>query len=220
MKVIVVGCGRFGAELAYRLFQSGHEVTVVDYSPASFAVLPSDFGGRLVDGEATSQDVLVRAGIETADALAVVTNSDALNLVVGRIAREVYHVPNVVARNYDPHAADLYELFGLQVVSAASWGAQRMEEILGQSSLRRVFSAGQGEVAVYEVTIPEAWHGKPLKQLVNSFCSVVAITRGGKARIPQPDQMLEAGDLLSISATAEGAMQLQKRLTGSSEEGN
>lgn len=217
MKVIVVGCGRFGAELAYRLFKSGHEVTVVDYSPDSFSVLPTDFGGRLVDGEATSQDVLVRAGIETADALAVVTNSDALNLVVGRIAREIYHVPSVVARNYDPQAAGLYELFGLQVVSAASWGAQRMEEILSQSSLRRVFSAGQGEVAVYEITIPESWHGKPLRQLVNSFCSVVALTRGGKAFIPQPDQLLESGDLLSISATGEGAVHLEQRLLESSE---
>jgi len=42
----------------------------------------------------------------------------------------VYHVPNVVVRNYDPRWQPLHEAFGLQVVSSASWGAQRMEELL------------------------------------------------------------------------------------------
>ena len=50
--------------------------------------------------------------------------------MVAHIAKAVYHVPNVVVRNYDPHWRALHETFGLHVVSSASWGAQRMEEML------------------------------------------------------------------------------------------
>ncbi len=62
MKVIVIGCGRLGAELAYNLFKRGHDVSVIDNVPASFNNLPADFQGRLNEGEALSQDVLHRAG--------------------------------------------------------------------------------------------------------------------------------------------------------------
>ena len=64
MKAIVVGCGRIGSQLAYSLYKSGHEVSVVDEEEASFENLPSDFQGRLHEGDAMNQDVLERAGCE------------------------------------------------------------------------------------------------------------------------------------------------------------
>ena len=130
MDVIVVGCGRVGSELAYRVYKKGHHVTVVDSNEASFRNLPADFRGRTVEGEALNQIVLRRAGIEKADGLAAVTNSDTLNVAVAHVARTVYKVPNVVARNYDASLRGLHEAFGLQVVSSTSWGAQRVEEML------------------------------------------------------------------------------------------
>ena len=74
--------------------------------------------------------MLHRAGIEQADGLAAVTSSDSVNAVVGHVARTVYRVPNVVTRNYDPRWRPLHEAFGLQMVSSATWGAQRLEELL------------------------------------------------------------------------------------------
>ena len=76
MQVIVVGCGRLGAELAHRLFKRGHDVTVIDQVVAAFDNLNPLFRGRTVEGEVLNQDVLHRAGIEHAEALAAVTNSD------------------------------------------------------------------------------------------------------------------------------------------------
>ena len=61
MNVIVIGCGRVGAELAYRLFQGGHSVVVVDEDERSFHNLPSDFRGRTVVGEVLNRNVLHRA---------------------------------------------------------------------------------------------------------------------------------------------------------------
>jgi trk system potassium uptake protein len=214
VNVIVVGCGRVGSELAYRLFQKGHQVTVVDASPSAFVNLPADFRGRSVEGEVLNQDVLHRAGIERANALAAVTNSDALNAVVGHLALSVFHVPNVVSRNYDPRRRGLHEAFGLQVVSSTSWGAQRIEEMLGGSALRTVFSAGNGEVEVYEFSVNEAWHGRALGELLpNCPCSVVALTRAGRASIPTPDTLLQVADIVHLSATQETIDALRQRLT-------
>jgi len=204
MKVIVVGCGRLGAELAHRLYKRGHQVSVIDNAPASFNSLPADFQGHLCEGDALNQDVLERAGITNADALAAVTNLDALNMVVGRVAAKVYNVPNVVARNYGPNCRSLFEMFGLQVVSSTSWGAQRIEEVISHSEVRSVFSAGNGEVEVYELRIPDAFHGRALSSLMTDEMIAVAVTRAGRAMMPFPDMVLQADDVLNVSATFEG----------------
>jgi len=212
MHVIVVGCGRVGAHLAGRLSARGHHVTVVDIAPAAFENLDTSFRGRTLEGDVLTPDLLRRAGIEQADALAAVTNSDTLNAVVGRIAREIYGVKSVVCRNYEPRYRPLYDTFNLQEVSSAVWGAQRIEEMLADVSLHTVFSAGDGEVEVYEVMIPRPWHGRLLRELLGDCGCLVALTRAGKASLPDADARLEYGDILHVSATLEGIEQLRRRL--------
>jgi trk system potassium uptake protein TrkA len=132
MNIIVIGCGRVGAEVAYALFRKGHKITVIDQDTSAFRNLPEDFRGLTMRGDVLTQDVLLRAGIENAQALAAVTPSDAVNTVLGHIARVVFKVPNVVVRNYDPRKRALHDAFGLQVVSPVTLGAQSIEEILSE----------------------------------------------------------------------------------------
>lgn len=213
MEIIVVGCGRVGSELAFRLFRKGHNVAVVDAVLASFHNLHPDFRGRTIEGEALNQGVLQRAGIESADGFAAVTSSDTLNVTAAHLARSIYNVPNVVARNYDPGKRPLYEAFDLQVVSSSSWGAQRIEELLYHREMRTVFSAGNGEVEIYEFTVPEKWAGQSLgKLLPERNCLPAALTRAGKALLPDDDVVLKPGDVVLVSATLEGINELRKRL--------
>lgn len=205
MKTIVVGCGRIGATLAYSLYKRGHDVSVVDDNPNSFNNLPADFQGRIHEGDALNQDVLLRAGIGSCDALASVTNNDALNAVVAHIAQSMYKVPNTIARNYDPHMRTLFEAFNIQVVSSTSWGAQRVEELMTDGDFKTVFSAGNGEVEVYELIISEEWNKRTLSDLIKcSTCKALAITRAGRAFLPEMDTVLQSGDVLSVAATFDG----------------
>ncbi len=213
MKVVIVGCGRMGAELAARLFQRGHEVSVIDVDEAAFTKLPPDFEGRLNEGEAINRDVLHRAGIERADTVAVVTDSDVLNAVVGHLARTYYNVPNVIVRNHDPRYRPILEAFGLQLVSAMSWGAQRVEELVYNTDIRAVFSAGNGEVEVYEVVIPEEWSGKTLGETITAeACCPISVTRAGRAILPSSNMVLETGDTVHVSATLEGVEALRAKM--------
>jgi trk system potassium uptake protein len=115
-----------------------------------------------LEGDPLNQDLLRRAGIEGSGGIALVTSSDSLNAVIAHVARTVYGISNVVVRNYEPQWRSMYEAFNLQVVSSSSWGAQRLEELLYNVEMRSVFSAGNGEVEIYEFTIPLAWDGKSL----------------------------------------------------------
>jgi len=214
MNIIVVGCGRVGAELAFRLFQRGHQVTVIDYLSTAFANLPPDFRGRTIQGEVLNQQVLHRAGIEKADGLAMVTSSDTVNAVVAHAAKMVYGISNIIVRNYDPRWRSLYEHFGVQVVSSSSWGAQRIEELLIEPKGHTVLSAGNGEVEIYEIVITSALQGKEIGELLqdNTECLAVSLTRAGKAIVPNAKTAVAAGDLVLMSATYDGITALRQAL--------
>ena len=219
MNFIVVGCGRVGAELAYHLFSGGHQVVVVDSRKEAFNRLHPDFRGRTLEGEGLAESVLERAGIREADGLAAVTNSDTLNAVVAHTAITFYSVPNVVARNYDPNLRSVIEAFGLQTVGSTYWGAQRVEELLMNPSQKAVYSAGNGEVEVYEMLIPENWNNRTLGELLDSLkqCYPVALSRAGRASLPEVGTKLQTGDLLNVSSTFEGIGALTKRLSNQAE---
>lgn len=213
MKTIVVGCGRIGAELAYRLYKRGHEVTVIDEREAAFQNLPDDFRGRTLEGDVLSEEMHHRSGMAQAQSLAAVTNVDALNAVVGHIARTVYQIPHVVIRNYNPRRRALCDAFELPVICSSTWGAQQMEELLTPTATRTMLTAGGGEVGIYEITINEKLHGHLLQDLLgDSAVLAVALTRADAAVLPTAETRLATGDRLLVSATPAGMATVQQRL--------
>ena len=213
--ILIVGCGRVGVELAHSISAKGHHVTVMDTNLQSFDRLGPGFSGRTVQGDALDQDSLKRAGIDQAHGLAAVTTSDSANIVAARIARDIFHVEHVVARVYDPTRAPIYEHMGLQTIASSSWGARRIEQLLLHPGLRSLVAAGNGEVQIYEVSVPEAWAGRDLGSVLPAGQALpVAVTRGGRALLPSLDFELHGSDLLQLSATAEGAATLRRLLTG------
>lgn len=220
MKVIIVGCGRLGSELAHLLYQHNNEVSIIDLEPSSFDILKPEFRGHLVEGDALSQDVLKRAGIESADAVAAVTSNDAINLVVGRIAKDIFKIRNVVARNFNPSVGEIFELFNLEVISGTSWGASRLEEMILNEQFKVVYSFGDGAVDYYQVIVTPQWVGKKVSDLnlTPGLCVLASITRCGKSFIPSADDILEEDDHLHFSATHAGIESLRNKFSSMEQE--
>ena len=130
MNIIILGCGRVGALLAANLGEKGHDVTVIDQSAASFERLPATFQGRTVLGSGTDMDVQRRAGIEQADAFVACTPGDNRNIAASEIAREIFHVPKVVARINDPLREKVFHELGLETVCPTLLGADLVREAL------------------------------------------------------------------------------------------
>jgi trk system potassium uptake protein TrkA len=130
MKVIIMGCGRVGAQLATLLDKEGHQVTALDIDAYSFRRLPPDFSGTALVGNGVNEEVLKRAGIEEADAFVAVTQGDNRNVMASQIAKHVFGVPKVVCRIYDPLRRDIYSLLGLEAISPTTIFAQMLKEKL------------------------------------------------------------------------------------------
>jgi trk system potassium uptake protein TrkA len=81
---------------------------------------------------------------------------------------------------------------------------------------RVVYSAGNGEVEVYEVLIPNEWNDRTLKELLDGLdnCYPVALSRAGRSSLPDMNLKLQTGDLLNVSSTFEGMGALTGRLSG------
>jgi trk system potassium uptake protein TrkA len=213
MHMIIIGCGRMGAGLAQALTLRQHTVTVIDTNPAAFELLGGAFRGRTVVGGGYDREALIGAGIERADGLAAVTSSDDVNVVAARLARQVFRVPRVVARLYDPHKAEIYRRLGVQTIATTAWGINRIIELLTFSHLQAIQSLGSGEVDLVEAEVPHTLIGRSVQNLaVPGAVQVVAISRAGKTFLPASATVFHAGDLIHVAVQAAAIDRLRALL--------
>jgi trk system potassium uptake protein TrkA len=130
MKVVIMGCGRVGAQLATLLDSEGHQVAILDIESYSFRRLPSTFKGTALVGNGLNEEVLKKAGIEQADAFVAVTQGDNRNVMAVQIAKHIFNVPRVICRIYDPLRRDLYSTLGVEAISPTTIFAQILREKL------------------------------------------------------------------------------------------
>lgn len=126
-----MGCGRTGSLLATMLTDAGHNVSVVDWLDGSFNRLPDDFAGQMIVGNAIDQDVLIEAGIRSADAFVAATSGDNRNIMASEVVQSVFQVPRVISRIKDPNRAEIYHALGIEVDCRTVEGAEALLELLG-----------------------------------------------------------------------------------------
>jgi trk system potassium uptake protein TrkA len=218
--VIVVGCGRVGRDLAMVLDREGHTVSVIDKDRNAFHELPEGFGGKAVLGFGFDRDHLEQAGIREADAVAAVTNGDNTNILTARIARETYEVEHVVARIYDPRRAVIYRQLGIATVAAVAWTTDQVLRRLSPEKSVSEWTDASGTISLLERALPDSWAGRKLSELDegNRF-RLVALTRGGDARMYGPELVGQEGDILHMLVRHDAQDELQSRLTAGPESG-
>lgn len=206
MHLIVVGCGRVGCLLALQMAAEGHKVAVVDKNVRSFKRLGRNFPGQTVLGIGFDRDVLREAGIERADALAAVTNGDNSNYIAATVARDVFRVPTVVARIYDPQREAVYRELGIRTISSTSWAVHTIRRILQSSEGVSSIQFGSGEVEIAEVVISGRLVGRLVRDLaVPGEIAPVVVVRRGRAFLPTPGVPLEEGDVVQVAVLATAA---------------
>ena len=127
-----MGCGRVGARVASILDHNGHQVTVVDTNATAFRRLAPEFAGDTVIGTGIDEDVLRSAGIESAQAFIAVTNGDNRNIMASQVASQIFNVPEVITRIYDPVREDTYRRLGLTTVCPTTTvSALIMDHVIG-----------------------------------------------------------------------------------------
>jgi len=130
MKILIMGCGRVGAQLASLMDKDGHEVTILDIDDYSFRRLAPNFNGKALLGNGTDEETLRKAGLADADAFVAVTQGDNRNIMAAQIAKHIFNVPRVICRIYDPLRRDLYSMLGLEAFSPTTIFARMLKERL------------------------------------------------------------------------------------------
>ena len=218
MHVIVVGCGRVGRELAMALDRDGHSVSVMDKDRNAFHELPDGFSGKAILGFGFDREHLEQAGIQEADAVAAVTNGDNSNILTARIARMTYEVPHVVARIYDPRRAVIYRQLGIATVAAVAWTTDQVLRRLFPEKSVAEWTDGSGTVSLVERALPDVWAGRKLTELEEPGAfRLVALTRGGQARLGGPELVGQEGDILHVMVRNDAQTELEARMSAGPE---
>lgn len=203
MHAIIVGCGRVGSTVARELERLGSEVVVIDRKPSAFRRLGETFSGRTISGVGFDRDVLRSAGITADSAVMAVTNGDNSNILITRVAREMFGVKNVVARIYDPKRAAIYERLGISTVATVRWTSTRILQLVLPMQGNIEWTDPTASVAMVERKVAGAAAGRRIAELEDTGASIVLLTRMGTARRPGANDRAQDGDSLHVLGTAQ-----------------
>jgi len=213
MKIIIMGCGRVGTQVSLLLVKHGHEVTVIDHDANALSKLGADFKGKIVHGLGFDRNVLIEAGIETAEGFISASASDNANIIAARIARNIFRVPRVVARLYDPVRAEIYQRLGLTTISSTAWGAERILEVVTHADLDVMQVFQDGGTTMVRVEAPARLTGQRVTQLhVPGEVSVTAITRNNHTFIPVSGTEFQEGDIVYLAVIPSAMLRLEELL--------
>lgn len=211
MHVVIMGCGRAGSRLARNLDGDGHEVAVIDKDPTSFHLLGMDFKGKTVTGVGFDSNALLDAGIERADAFIAVSSGDNSNIVSSRVAKEVFRVPKVITRIYDPRRAQIYRRLGIPTVAPVTWGINKVMDLLFLERSHTKDTFGNGEVELMEIRIPGVLAGRPVRDFeIPGEISVASVERLGRAFVPLAGTTFEEDDIVNVVVLRESMDKFRK----------
>lgn len=200
VRVVIGGCGRVGGQLATKFSREGHEVVVIDKDQLALNRLARQWSGETIRGMVFDRGVLERAGIERSDAYVAVTSGDNSNIVSATIARDIFRVPKVVARIFDPRRAQIYRRLGIQTVSSVSWASNEIISLVMHQHLVRDITLGDAEVQLLRFGVPPRLVSRTVADLaVPGEVLPVAIVRGGSSFIPTSHAELLDGDIVEVA---------------------
>ena len=130
MRIVIMGCGRVGAQIASLLEDEGHDITILDIDIYSFRRLLPDFKGTALLGNGMDEEVLRKADIEEADVIVAMTQGDNRNVMAAQIAKHIFNVPRVISRIYDPLRQELYDTLGIEAFSPTTIFAELVRDKL------------------------------------------------------------------------------------------
>jgi trk system potassium uptake protein TrkA len=216
MRVAIAGAGAVGRSIANELIDNGHEVMLIERDLAEIEPESVD-RAEWVNADACELASLEEAGLQSCDVVIAATGDDKVNLVVSLLAKMEFAVRRVVARVNDPRNEWLFnENWGVDVaVSTPRMLAAVVEEAVSVGDLVRLMTLRQGQANLVEVTLPEGTPlaGRPVRELkLPTDAALVAVLRGGRVIVPQPDDPLEGMDELLLVASADVEEEIRKVL--------
>ena len=214
LSIIIVGCGKVGTTLIEQLSKEGHDITIIDKDAAKVQEIASIYDIMGLAGNGASYKVQIDAGIEQADLIIAVTNSDELNLLCCTMATQVGNcaaIARVRTPEYSSEVTYLREKLGLAlIINPELEAAREAARVLYLPTALEVNSFAHGQAGLVKFKVPDGniLHRTTIANLGKNITSdilICAVERNGEVYIPSGDFRILAGDIISFAAPRKTA---------------
>jgi len=213
MRVIIVGLGNVGRELAELLIrEGGHQLVLIDRDRELCEQLSTKYDALVLQGDGTEPELLRQAGAGEADALVATTDSDALNTVIAMLGKQ-FGVSKIIVKLLDLGLRPACQEIGVDAIVSPNLSVAN--EILAIVHGYRwldfsLIVRGGAKLAEF---VPGEAKGKKLAELALPRGSlIVSIIRQDKAIVPHGEVKLKEGDMLVVVAEGERTMEQVKKV--------
>lgn len=210
LRIIIAGCGKVGSTLVEQLSQEGHEIVVIDKNASRVQNLTAMYDIMGIVGNGASYSVQQEAGVDKADLIIAVTDSDELNLLCCTVAKRSGRcaaIARVRTPDYSREAGYLRDTLGLaMIINPELESASEAARILYLPTALEVDSFAHGQAELIKIHVPEGSMlcGMDLARVgreISQEILVCAVEREGQVHIPSGDFIIRAGDNLSFAAS-------------------
>lgn len=221
LKIIIVGCGKVGANLVDQLSKEGHDITVIDKKAEKIQDITNTYDVMGLVGNGASYSTQMEAGIEETDLIIAVTDSDELNLLCCTVAKRVGKcaaIARVRTPDYSEETGYLREQLGLAlIINPELEAAREVARILYLPTALEVnsFAHGQAELVKFKVPEGNLLNGLSLAYLGKNITNdilICAVERNGEVYMPKGDFVLQSGDVVSFVSERHIARDFLKQI--------
>lgn len=221
LKIIIVGCGKVGANLVDQLSKEGHDITVIDKKAEKIQDITNIYDVMGLVGNGASYSTQMEAGIEETDLIIAVTDSDELNLLCCTVAKRVGKcaaIARVRTPDYSEETGYLREQLGLAlIINPELEAAREVARILYLPTALEVNSFAHGQAELVKFKVPEGnfLNGLSLAYLGKNITNdilICAVERNGEVYMPNGDFVLHSGDVVSFVSERHIARDFLKQI--------
>ena len=204
MKMVIVGGGKVGWNLARIMLERRHTVSLIERGRQKCEKLADELDAAIFRGDGTNVAVLEAAGTQDADVFMTVTGSDQDNLVACQVARDHFHAKKVISRVNDPRNIETFRVLGIEnTVCSTDILTKMIEQEADLAHMHLIATLNQGKAGICSMTLPSntALDGVALKDIsLPRGTLVISLIRRGVLTIPNGSTILQAGDeLVAVS---------------------
>ena len=221
LKIVIVGCGKVGANLVDQLSKEGHDITVIDKKAEKIQDITNIYDVMGLVGNGASYSTQMEACIEETDLIIAVTDSDELNLLCCTVAKRVGKcaaIARVRTPDYSEETGYLREQLGLAlIINPELEAAREVARILYLPTALEVnsFAHGQAELVKFKVPEGNLLNGLSLAYLGKNITNdilICAVERNGEVYMPNGDFVLHSGDVVSFVSERHIARDFLKQI--------
>ncbi|MEK6322681.1 MAG: NAD-binding protein [Acidobacteriota bacterium] len=216
--ILISGGGKVGVNLARELYESGHEVALIERDAARAVALSAKLDCEVFVGDSSTHDVLEVASAFRARVFVAATGSDQDNLIACQVAKKVFGVPKTIARASNPKNEEVMARLGVDsTVSSTAIIQQVIERELPTVRIKTLLSlqAGAFQILEYPLDDTSPASGRAVREVdLPQESNLIAILRGNTMVVPRGETKLEDGDIVVALVNTEEEAGLRLALLG------